>query len=363
LGGNNFMQKDFLQSDEWMEFQESVGRKTFHVSDENFWANIVEHKLPIVGKYFYIPRGPIFQNQNDNLKCKIFLNNLIKLARENNMGWIRIDAASEKILEIIKNFAGAGLAPVQIMKAPHDMQPREIFVIDISKSEEELLAEMKAKTRYNIKLSQKHNVSVKAISNFQFPISNEIKNQDDKNFKFHIDEFIKLVKITSQRNKITAHSDDYYRKMLETVSPEILKLYVAEYQGKVIAANLMIFYGNTCVYLHGASDDEYRNAMAPYLLQWQAIKDAKEVGCTKYDMGGVKISNFQFPISKKIQNSIRQPADKIQNFSNSWTGITKFKLGFSPETKPVEFMGSYDIILNRKKYFLYRFLQCVKNIF
>ncbi|HAT75189.1 MAG TPA: hypothetical protein DCS28_04090, partial [Candidatus Moranbacteria bacterium] len=165
MGGNNFMQKDFLQSDEWMEFQESVGRKTFHVSDENFWANIVEHKLPIVGKYFYIPRGPIFQNQNDNLKCKIFLNNLIKLARENNMGWIRIDAASEKILEIIKNFAGAGLAPVQIMKAPHDMQPREIFVIDISKSEEELLAEMKAKTRYNIKLSQKHNVSVKAISN------------------------------------------------------------------------------------------------------------------------------------------------------------------------------------------------------
>ena len=217
------------------------------------------------------------------------------------------------------------------------MQPREILILDILKSEEEILAGMKQKTRYNIKLSQKRGVSVKAIYNFQFPIS-----------KPYIEEFLRLVKITAKRDKITSHPESYYRKMFEAIPSDILRFYIAEYEGKIIAANLVLFFGKTATYMHGSSDNEHRNLMAPYLLQWQAIQDAKKSGCIKYDLGGVKtnkISNFKFQIS------------------NSWGGITKFKTGFAPDVKPVQFPGCYDIILKPAKYNLYRVLQKIKRIF
>ncbi|MFH0968892.1 MAG: peptidoglycan bridge formation glycyltransferase FemA/FemB family protein [Patescibacteria group bacterium] len=179
-----------------------------------------------------------------------------------------------------------------------------------------------------------------------------------------LNEFLRLVRATAERKGVKFHPENYYRKMIETIPGEILKLYCAEYNNKVIAANLVAFYGNMAIYLHGATDDEYRNIMAPYLLQWQTILDAKKRGCKKYDMGGVKsrISNFQFPISNEIPNSNDQIGKNtkyqiLDTKYNPWSGITKFKLGFSVNTKPIEFLGSYDIILNRSKYSIYRFLQ------
>ena len=59
----NFFKKEFLQSEQWRKFQESVGRKTFHLENDNFWVNIILHTLPLIGKYFYLPRGPIFNFQ------------------------------------------------------------------------------------------------------------------------------------------------------------------------------------------------------------------------------------------------------------------------------------------------------------
>ncbi len=315
------MQNEFLQSDEWMKFQEAVGRKTFCISGDDFRANIIEHKLPLVGKYFYVPRGPIFHPEGDQPLAGNQISNkiqeIINLAKKESAGWIRIDIENSRILDLIrKNW--------RVVKAPHDMQPREVFVVDISKSEEELLAEMKSKTRYNIKLAEKRDVFVETPR---------------RGVSTYVDEFIRLTRVMAERNKITAHPENYYRKMLETISPDILKLYVAEYQGKIIATNIMVFYEDTAVYLHGASAaaDEYRNVMAPYLLQWQAILDAKKAGCKFYDFGGVNMSR------------------------NSWQGITKFKTGFSPKTKPVEFLGSYDIVLNPLKYNLYRIIQKVKS--
>jgi len=209
------------------------------------------------------------------------------------------------------------------------MQPKEILVIDIAKPEEELLAQMKAKTRYNIRL---------AIRNPQLTTRISSSKED-------IDEFLRLIKITSQRNKITAHPESYYRKMMEVIPKDILRLYIAEFEGKTIVTNVVIHYGNTATYLHGASDDKYKNVMAPYLLQWKQIQDATSAGCAGYDFGGVKTE-----------------ASKIKNLSD-WTGITRFKIGFSPQTKPIEFPGSYDIVINRKKYYLYAIIQGIRRKF
>ncbi len=211
-----------------------------------------------------------------------------------------------------------------------DVQPREILVLDISKSEEEILAGMKQKTRYNIKLAEKRGVKV-------------YNSREEK----YIEKFCRLVGITSERDKIKSHPENYYRKMFETIPDDILKLYVAEYEGKIICANVVSFFGKTATYMHGASDNIHREVMAPYLLQWQAILDAKKAGCEKYDFGGIKSHNIEHGAWNK----------------SNWEGITKFKTGFAPNTDSIEFPGCWDIVLNSNKYNLYRMLQKIKKIF
>ncbi len=310
----------FLQSPEWGKFQESVGRKIFNISGNNFWANIVEHSLPIVGKYFYVPRGPIMDQEAE---IKNQLEKLIKLSKENGAAWIRIEPADEEVLSAIKKNTN-----YRIVKAPHDMQPRELLIIDIKKSEEEILAQMKPKTRYNIRLAEKKGVKIYSV---------EYSAQNEK----YIDEFLRLVSITAKRNRITSHPENYYKKMFENIPSDILKLYVAEYENKVVATNLVIFFGNICTYLHGASDDEYRNVMAPYLLQWQQIKDAMSAGCSSYDLGGIRTSGSQ---------------------NDNWRGITRFKTGFFPAAESTRFPGSYDIIIEPTRYCLYILIQKIKNL-
>jgi peptidoglycan pentaglycine glycine transferase (the first glycine) len=327
----NFLEKNspdggFLQSEYWRKFQEIWGRKAHNILINDNGkpvasASVITHTLPLIGDYFYTPRGPVI----GKFQILIFINKLIGLAKQNNISWVRIEPNSEQDLKSIKENLPAG---VKIKKSPVDVQPREILILDITKSGEEILAEMKQKTRYNVKLSQKRGVSVKVITNYQLPIT-----------KKYVEDFLKLVKITSVRDKIKSHPEDYYRKIFEAISGEVLKLYVAEYEGRIIAANLVIFFGKTVTYMHGASDNDYRNVMAPYLLQWRQILDAKGAGCEKYDFGGVKSGNAG---------------------GKSWEGITKFKTGFAPNTGSIEFPGCHDIVLKPGKYSLYRILRKVK---
>ncbi len=334
-----------MQSEHWRKFQENWGRKTFTLEekdqdgDTTIFANMIVHKLPIVGRYFYVPRGPVVKIPNSkfqipNHKTQNFLRRLVELARENNIGWIRIEPASEEVLNLVKENVPSEF---KIVKSSADVQAREILMVDLSGSEEEMLMRMKPKTRYNIRLARKKGVNVFSASRNS---KLEIRNVDC------IDEFIRLAGITAKRDKVTPHPKGYYRKMLEIIPSNVLKLYVAEYEGKIISANLVSFFGDTVTYLHGASDNIHRNVMAPYLLQWQAMIDAKKAGCARYDLGGVKI---------RIKN-------QESRIKDGWEGITRFKVGFAPDTKTIVFPGSYDIILSPLKYKLYRFLQKIKKV-
>lgn len=331
----------FLQSVQWGKFQKSVGRNVFCIENDLFAASIIEHTLPIVGKYFYCPRGPIFchpelvsefkRNNETNSeilkKIKDDMKQLIEFAQKNNVGWIRIEPENDEVLEIIKQNVDE-----KIVRAPHDMQPKEIFAIDISKPAEQLLAEMKSKTRYNIGLAKKKGVTIKSSNN----ASSEEKGR-------YTEEFIRLIGEMAARNGIKTHPENYFRKMIQSFSDKELQIYVAYYGEKVIAANLVLFNGNNAIYLHGASGNLHRNVMAPFLLQWQAILDAKKMGCNFYNLGGVQT-----------------PGAKHQKHS-SLVGVTNFKLGFSSTTKPYEFPGSYDVIVNSRQYWIYRGLQRAKS--
>jgi peptidoglycan pentaglycine glycine transferase (the first glycine) len=328
----------FLQSKYWRKFQENVGRKTYDLSssDDNgevfVYANIIAHKLPIAGDYFYIPRGPVqvesekLKVKSHSLKLKVFFDDLANLAGKNNAGWIRTEPNSEEELKLIEENLPEN---IKIKKSSVDMQSREILVMDISKSEENILAQMKQKTRYNVKLAERKGVKIYNL-------------REEK----YVKEFLRLIEITAKRDRITLHPKSYYRKMFEVIPGDILKLCVAEYEGKIIAANLVLFFGKTATYMHGSSASEHRSMMAPYLLQWQQILDAKKEGCEKYDFGGV-----------------RTVISEQRTVNNSWSGITKFKTGFAPDVKSIQFPGCYDIILKPAKYNLYRALQKVKRIF
>lgn len=327
---DEFIQKNsscggFLQSNYWISFQNKFGIKNHIISDRNFWSNILEYKLPLIGIYFYIPRGPINEKNIQEDELNNVVGDLIKLAKINKAAWIRIDNFNEKIKKSLINKKN------KVVKAPHDVQPKQLFIIDISGSQEDILSQMKPKTRYNIKLAIKRGVQIELIEN----INNNKKRQE---------EFLDLIEKTADRKGIVFHPKEYYRKMLENIQNDNLKLYVAKYNNKIIAGAIMAVYGEMAIYLHGASDDNDKNVMAPFLLQWQMIKDAKKLGALKYDLGGVSIGEDDKEREQK------------------WSGVTRFKQGFAKNNQPIEFSGSYDIVVSPFRYWMYRVIQRIKSM-
>lgn len=313
---------DLLQSIEWLHLQEATGKRVVPFGEGDFAANGIVHSLPLVGSYLYVPRGPIhndFQFSNTDFQTRI--GQLIEEAKHRKCRWIRVEPQSEEMLKAIKRAVS-----YKVVHAPHDVQPREIFKIALSQSEEELLASMKSKTRYNIRLAEKRGVRVFETRAVE-----------------HQKAFLDLITATSDRKGIVAHPRGYYEKFFAVLPATLCRLFVAEYQGIIIAANLVAFYGDTVTYLHGGTADIHRDVMAPYLLQWEQIRSAKREGFSYYDFGGIRTGDT----------------------THSWSGITKFKLGFSPDTKPVHYPGTFDIILDSHWYLLYdgvRHLQKLKRL-
>lgn len=294
-----------LQSKEWNCVLRAEGQNIITVScgDTNIFG--VEQTLPIVGTYIYFPR--INQVTDD------FIENTVRL----KYAWIRVDICNRRDLRKLQ------VCDKKIVQAPHNMQPKENLIIDIAKDESVLLAQMKSKTRYNIRLAQKKGVKV-------------FTSRDKK----YVDIFCDLVEKTAKRKGVSFHNREHYHQMFQKIPENMMQLYIAQYDGENIAANITSFYGDTATYLHGATSDQQRNVMAPFLLQWRAMLDATEKGCQWYDFGGI--------------------------FSDSTDegkkGITRFKKGFAPKEAFFVTQGSYDIILSQTKYKIYRAIQKMKNV-
>lgn len=208
-----------------------------------------------------------------------------------------------------------GIMPIR-MRRTRAMNPATTIVLDLAKSEEALLAAMHQKTRYNIKLAAKHGVTVREGSGSQ-----------------DLETFIRLTKETAARDRFQPHEEDYLRATFQFLSERgIAKLRLAEFGGTVLAANLEIHYGDTVTYLHGASSSQHREVMAPYLLQWEAMRAAKDEGKRNYDLWGAN------PETKS--SFYYKPA---------WEGITRFKEGFGG--RRVDLVGTWDLPVNR---FLYQ---------
>jgi lipid II:glycine glycyltransferase (peptidoglycan interpeptide bridge formation enzyme) len=193
-------------------------------------------------------------------------------------------------------FAADGSFPPELStpfkRAAAGIQPPDTVLVDLTPPEENILAAMKSKWRYNIVLAGKRGVTV-----------SEAGEQG-------LEVFYRLLTETAARDGIAVHSAGYYRALFEeceNTGVSRLRLYTAVHEGDVLAALVALFRGKQAVYLYGASSDKKRNVMAPYALQWQAMRDAKASGCTEYDLFGI-------------------PPD--ENPNHPMAGLYRFKTGF-----------------------------------
>ncbi len=304
-----------LQSEEWRNLASHEGLRTAHYEKGNLWMNVLRHQLPIVGSYWYAPRGPIIElsKQSASLggaEAELWREMLQSLKKE-GAGWIRIEPRDQESLRIIQEWS----VPFRVRKSAHDVQPKENLVLDISENESELLSAMKPKTRYNISLAGRRGVDV-----------SEEWGEEACN------ESVRLIQEMAERNRIAVHPAEHYRSIGKYIPREMHGFFVARRSGQSLASALVLFYGDTATYLHGGSSNANRDLMAPFLVQWEAIREAKRRGCRRYDFGGVDVMGDRPGL----------------------IGVSRFKCGFAPSVKPLMFPGTFDVVLSESKYFAYR---------
>lgn len=323
----------FLQSREWGEFQKKSGQKVWPLiykenNETQAVALIIRHGLPFGFSYFYCPRGPIVNSKisaKGGQKSKIFeefLKKMKEIGAEEKAIFFKVEPPFAKASEDKPDADfPLNLAESGFVKSKKEIQPAETVILDLTKTEEELLAEMKSKTRYNINLAERKGVT---IINSQIPIP-----------KSQFEKFFKLLEETAKREGFHLHERTYYEKLLEIRSPNFSsELFLAEYKDKIIAGHLIIFFGNQAIYLHGASSREHKETMAPYLLHRETIKEARRRGCLTYDFWG---------ISEK-----------------KWPGLTRFKKSFGGFEKT--YPGASDLVFDKFWYWVYNIVRKIRNI-
>lgn len=297
----------FLNSWQWGEFQRNIGNNVaqnifMEGDDYKCITTLIYNNIKIFGNYCYIPRGPICSDAS-------YLKKVLDLIIKDNL-FVRFDHVSVE-------------APLfnGLHKTRH-IQPNKTLITDLSKTEDDLMASMHKKTRYNIRLAEKSGVHVN-LSPVDFDLVWNVFEE------------------TSKRDGFSLHKKDYYKKMVNELSYDECNVFLATatFENQILAANIMIDFGGTRTYLHGASSNINRNVMAPYLLHWVLIKDAKEKGLRWYDWWGVCNKD---------------------NKTHKWAGITRFKRGFGGED--VDYAGTYDYTHQTGGYLAYKFIRYIKNL-
>jgi len=292
--------ESFLQSKSWLEFQRHIGRNVFEYHEGEIRAEIIEHDMPYVNKnYLYIPHGPLAVNE-DKFSPENFVSYLKKISKEKKYIYIKAEPLSKKISD--------KLIESGFRKSKKQIQPNKTQILNLEKTEDELLSEMHSKTRYNIRVAKKHSIIVEQHNN--------------------VETFWQLLKKTSIKDKFSTHSENYYHKLIDYFknSDDIqIKIFTAEFNSKPVASALILIFKETGYYLHGASDYNMRAAMAPFVLHWEIIKFLKSAGLKHYDFWGID--------------------------EKKWPGVTRFKKGWGGSE--IEYFGSFDLPINKLWYWLY----------
>jgi lipid II:glycine glycyltransferase (peptidoglycan interpeptide bridge formation enzyme) len=200
----------------------------------------------------------------------------------------KIAKQENAIFTLIENYKATKQNPKKFFR---EITPRHTLIIDLSKSEDEILKDMHQKGRYNIRLAEKKGLTIK-----------EEKTSNN---------FYKILEATGKRDGFYINPQKHYEAFLNVLGKKNkAKLFMAYLNDEPIAGILNTYIGNTATYFYGASSNKHRNLMAPYLLQWHAIKEAKKRGFKYYDFLGIA--------------DPQKPKDPLK-------GVTQFKTKFGGE--------------------------------
>lgn len=316
----------FLQSWEWGEFEEKMGYRVTRlgVYKKNELAGIAQviHMKTRRGSFLFIPHGPIMNVErgtwNVERIIKALQEYLIDLAKKENCSFIRIAPILENMPENQKIFADLGFKKAPIYMHAERLWVLPLYHLDIDRSkmvinDEEILSKMRKTTRYLIRKAQREGVIIE-------------KRTDE----MAVDDFYKIYEQTAARENFVPFSKAFIREEFNAFNKtgNALFLFGKVHPAGGIASALIIFTKSTGFYHQGASI--HTKIPVTYLLQWEAIKEARRRGCQFYNFWG-------------IQQEGRTP--------KSWSGLTLFKQGFGGQQ--IDYLPTQDLVLSPKYYLIY----------
>jgi peptidoglycan pentaglycine glycine transferase (the first glycine) len=283
-------------------------------------ALILKRKVPrLPFSILYVPKGPVLDYNHVALR-RVVLAQLEQIARREKAIFIKIDpdvVASWGLEEPRASPIGAAFVRELINRgwrfSDDQVQFRNTVELDLERPEEDILAAMKQKTRYNIRLAGRKEITIRQGTPADFPT------------------IVELYRQTAERDAFSIRPAGYYLDAWQSFyDAGLAQPFLAEYQGKALAAVLLVHFGGRAIYMYGASTDEERQRMPNHLLQWESIRYAKAQGCRVYDFWG---------------------APNEFNEADSMWGVWKFKEGFNGQV--VRHIGAWDYPARPFWYWLY----------
>jgi peptidoglycan pentaglycine glycine transferase (the first glycine) len=292
-------------------------------------------RLPLPVSIGYVPRGPVLfpEGEADPEAEQAFWRAVHAASKKRGSIFLKVEPnvvvdENTPRSEVDRKMASLGFRPAG------RLQPTRTWVLDIDRSEDDLLKGMKPKTRYNLRLAGRRGVTVRQAQSLS-----------------DLRAFHALLEVTGERDEFGIHTFPYYEELWRTFGPEgdnsVVVLLAehpdeAERQKGPIAGLLAFRFGREAIYMYGASDNRGREHMPNYLLQWEAIRWAKEHGCTVYDFWGIPD-----PPEGDEENSEVSPT----NTRSGLRGVYWFKRGFGG--REIEYPGAYDYVYNPLLYKLW----------
>ena len=311
-------QKTFLQYWNWGNFHISLGNKIWRLGIyENNSLIAVALVIKIFakrGSFLLVPHGPVVMEHgiwNMEQILKTLLNSLQELAKQEKVDFIRISPIWERTPENIVCFKRLGFRT-----APLHYHPESSWKLNIGAEENVLFDQMRKTTRYLLRQAQKDaNVEI-------------VKSTSIEDMKIFYDIHQEVVKV----QKFVPFSLDYLTKELLAFLPDAqIAIFFAKYNGEIIAGAYEIFWSGIGFYHHAALLPKYKKIPVSYLLQWEAIKEAKKRGCILYDFWGY--------------------ADPVKNPTHPYAGPTLFKMGFGGYK--AEYVKTQDLVISQKYWINY----------
>lgn len=324
-----------LQSWSWGELKAHFGWRPLRiaVAEESSIAaaaQVLFRPLPMPGlTTAYIPKGPVVDSSLLDAPATVALMQTVnESCRQHRAAFLKLEPDWPEGSSLPAWLEAQGFSP-----SGQTVQPRRTVIVDLTAGEEHILAQMKPKTRYNIRLAQRKGVTVQPGTAEHLPL-------------FH-----RLLQITGRRAGFGIHTLAYYAEAWRLFADRgDAALFLANYANTTLAAIMVFVWDKRAYYMYGASSDEERQRMPTYLLQWEAMRWAKARGCETYDLWGIP------DVDEDDVGPDVAAAEETGILSSGLGGLYRFKRGFGGAE--IRYVGAYDRIYNRP---LYRLLTTAWN--